>query len=76
MDNRFRDFWRFNAKDEVAMKHPEESNGIKETLNKSPRTSWRHLFRLTLPEKLEIHKVFLRFSGFVRRKICSPIRTR
>jgi hypothetical protein len=28
-----------------------------------------------LPEKLEIHKVFLRFSGFVSRKTCSPIRT-
>jgi hypothetical protein len=27
-----------------------------------------------LHEKLEIHKVFLRFSGFVSRKICSPIR--
>ena len=28
-----------------------------------------------MPEKLEIHKVFLRFSGFVSRKTCSPIRT-
>jgi len=28
-----------------------------------------------LPEKLEIHKVFLRFSDFVSQKICSSIRT-
>ena len=34
------------------------------------------IFRLTLPKKLEIHKVFLRFSGFVRRKIRLPFCTR
>ena len=47
----------------------------KEALNKSPCTSWRRIFHLALPEKLEIHKVFLRFSGFASRKIRSPIRT-
>ena len=45
----------------------------KETPNQSLHASWRHLFRLILSRNLEIHKVFLRFLTFIRRKICSPI---
>ena len=48
---------------------------LKETLIKSRRTSWRHIFPLISSQNLEIHKVFLRFFDFIRRKICSPIRT-
>jgi hypothetical protein len=32
-----------------------EDNNNKETLNKSPRTSWRHLFRLVLSRNLDVH---------------------
>jgi hypothetical protein len=36
---------------------------VKETLNKSPRTSRRRIFRLTLPEKLEMHKHSVTFQA-------------
>ena len=34
-----------------------------ETLNKSPRTSWREIQRHSALQKLEIHKGFLRFCA-------------
>ena len=43
---------------------------------KSPRTSCRHICRLILSKNLAIHRVFLRFFAFIRRKTCSTIRTR
>jgi hypothetical protein len=45
-------------------------------MSKPPYPSRRLFFRLILSQKLEIHKVFLRFFAFIRRKNCSPIRTR
>ena len=39
----------------------------------SPRTSCRHICRLILSKNLAIHRVFLRFFAFIRRKICSSI---
>ena len=53
---------------------PYSSLKAKEPLNKSPRTSRRQIFRLSLPQNLEIHQVFLRFWNFDSQKICSPIR--
>ncbi len=46
---------------------------LQEPLNKSSGASRRHIFRLFLPQNLEIHQVFLRFWGKNRRKICSPV---
>ena len=36
-----------------------------ETLNKSPRTSWREIQRHSALQKLEIHKGFLRFCALI-----------
>ena len=48
----------------------------KETLNKSPRTFWWHLFRLDCAKKsLKYASIPVAF-WLARRKICSPCRTR
>ena len=39
-----------------------------ETLNKSPRTSWRRIFHPSALQKFEIHKVFLHFCAQAGKK--------
>jgi hypothetical protein len=51
------------------------SGALWESLNKSPRTSCRHIFPLTALKNLEIHKVFLRFFALSEKKSDVNLRT-
>ena len=49
---------------------------VRETLNKSPRTSWRQIFRPSALQTFEIHKVFLHFCALTDKKSARQVSTR